>query len=71
MDPVTLDQVRLNFNPAGIAIINVAIGLMMLGVALLLFLFLFTSHKLNRMEGGVLLIGYAVYVGASYTLISS
>jgi len=34
MDPVTLDQVRLNFNPAGIAIINVAIGLMMLGVAL-------------------------------------
>ena len=43
----------------------------MLGVALLLFLFLFTSHKLNRMEGGVLLIGYAVYVGASYTLISS
>ncbi len=34
MDPVTLDQVRLNFNPAGIAIINGAIGLMMLGVAL-------------------------------------
>jgi BASS family bile acid:Na+ symporter len=34
MDPVTLDQVRLNFNPTGIAIINVAIGLMMLGVAL-------------------------------------
>ncbi len=34
MDPVTLDQVRLNFNPAGIAIINAAIGLMMLGVSL-------------------------------------
>ena len=34
MDPVTLDQVRLNFNPTGIAIINEAIGLMMLGVAL-------------------------------------
>jgi BASS family bile acid:Na+ symporter len=34
MDPVTLDQVRLNFNPTGIAIINAAIGLMMLGVAL-------------------------------------
>jgi BASS family bile acid:Na+ symporter len=34
MDPVTIDQVRLNFNPAGIAIINGAIGLMMLGVAL-------------------------------------
>ncbi|MDD9304986.1 MAG: bile acid:sodium symporter family protein [Desulfobacter sp.] len=34
MDPVTLDQVQLNFNPTGIAIINGAIGLMMLGVAL-------------------------------------
>ena len=34
MDPVLIDQVRLNFNPTGIAIINVAIGLMMLGVAL-------------------------------------
>ena len=34
LDPNTLDQVRLNFNPAGIAIINGAIGLMMLGVAL-------------------------------------
>ncbi|MBU0464431.1 MAG: bile acid:sodium symporter family protein [Proteobacteria bacterium] len=34
MDPVMIDQVRLNFNPTGIAIINVAIGLMMLGVAL-------------------------------------
>ncbi len=34
MEPVLLDQVRLNFNPAGIAVINAAIGLMMLGVAL-------------------------------------
>ncbi len=34
MDPLTIDQVRLNFNPTGIAIINAAIGLMMLGVAL-------------------------------------
>ncbi len=34
MDPVTIDQVGLNFNPTGIAIINIAIGLMMLGVAL-------------------------------------
>ncbi|MDA3917442.1 MAG: bile acid:sodium symporter family protein [Deltaproteobacteria bacterium] len=31
---VIIDQVRLNFNPTGIAIINAAIGLMMLGVAL-------------------------------------
>ncbi|HCY84570.1 MAG TPA: symporter, partial [Desulfobacteraceae bacterium] len=34
LDPVMLDQVQLNFNPTGIAIINGAIGLMMLGVAL-------------------------------------
>jgi BASS family bile acid:Na+ symporter len=34
MDLVIIDQVRLNFNPTGIAIINAAIGLMMLGVAL-------------------------------------
>ena len=34
MDPVMVDQVRLNFNPTGIAILNGAIGLMMLGVAL-------------------------------------
>jgi len=34
MDPVTLDQVQLNFNPSGLAVIKGAIGLMMLGVAL-------------------------------------
>lgn len=34
MDAVMIDQVRLNFNPTGIAVINCAIGLMMLGVAL-------------------------------------
>ncbi|OGR28524.1 MAG: symporter [Desulfobacterales bacterium RIFOXYA12_FULL_46_15] len=34
MEPVLIDQVRLNFNAAGITIINAAIGLMMLGVAL-------------------------------------
>ena len=34
MDLMTIDQVRLNLNPTGIAIINAAIGLMMLGVAL-------------------------------------
>lgn len=34
MDPVTLDQVQLNFSPAGMAVVNGAIGLMMLGVAL-------------------------------------
>jgi BASS family bile acid:Na+ symporter len=34
MDISAIDQVRLNFNPQGLFIINVAIGLMMFGVAL-------------------------------------
>jgi len=34
MDPAVVDQVRLNFNPQGLFIINAAIGLMMFGVAL-------------------------------------
>lgn len=34
MDVAAIDQVRLNFNPQGLFIINAAIGLMMLGVAL-------------------------------------
>ena len=34
MDSLVLDQVRLNFNPQGLFIINAAIGLMMFGVAL-------------------------------------
>lgn len=42
----------------------------MLGVALLLFVFLYTGRTLTRLEGGVLLIGYIAYVGASYTVIS-
>ena len=34
MDAAAIDQIRLNFNPQGLLIINAAIGLMMLGVAL-------------------------------------
>lgn len=34
MDATALDQVRLNFNPQGLFVINAAIGIMMLGVAL-------------------------------------
>jgi BASS family bile acid:Na+ symporter len=34
MDVASIDQVRLNFNPQGLFVINGAIGLMMLGVAL-------------------------------------
>ena len=34
MEPVAIDQIRLNFNQQGLLIINAAIGLMMLGVAI-------------------------------------
>ncbi len=34
MDASAVDQIRLNFNPQGLVVLNVAIGLMMLGVAL-------------------------------------
>jgi BASS family bile acid:Na+ symporter len=34
MDPVAVDQIRLNFSPQGLFIINAAIGMMMFGVAL-------------------------------------
>ena len=34
MEPLVIDQVRLNFNPQGLMVINAAIGLMMLGVSL-------------------------------------
>ena len=34
MDPTIVDQIRLNFNAQGLLIINIAIGLMMLGVAI-------------------------------------
>lgn len=41
----------------------------MLGVALVLLVFLYTGRRLSRLEGGMLLIGYAAYVGVSYTVI--
>ena len=34
MDAATVDQIRLNFNPQGLFVLNAAIGLMMFGVAL-------------------------------------
>jgi len=43
----------------------------MLGVAVLLLGFLYTGRRLSRIEGGVLLIGYAAYIGASYFAIGS
>ncbi len=40
----------------------------MLGTSLLLLIFLYTGHRLSRLEGGVLLVGYVVYVGLSFTV---
>lgn len=42
----------------------------MLGTSLLLLLFLYTGSRLSRMEGGILLSGYGVYVGLSFTAFS-
>lgn len=39
----------------------------MLGTSLLLLVFLYTGRRLSRMEGGMLLLGYGVYVGLSFT----
>ncbi len=39
----------------------------MLGTSLLLLLFLYTGRRLSRLEGGILLAGYGVYVGLSFT----
>ncbi len=42
----------------------------MLGVALVLFLFLYTGRRLSRTEGGILLAGYCAYVFVSYTAVT-
>lgn len=39
----------------------------MLGASLLLLLFLYTGRRLSRLEGGILLLGYAIYAGLSFT----
>lgn len=39
----------------------------MLVASLLLFLFLYTGRRLSRLEGGILLAAYGVYVGLSFT----
>ncbi|WP_372760909.1 hypothetical protein [Pseudoalteromonas sp.] len=40
----------------------------MLAASLLLLLFLFTGRQLSRVEGGLLLLGYAGYLGLSFTV---
>ncbi len=40
----------------------------MLGTSLLLLLFLYTGSRLSRAEGGVLLVGYGIYVWLSFSV---
>ncbi len=40
----------------------------MLGTSLVLLLFLYTGSRLSRLEGGLLLLGYGVYVVLSFTM---
>jgi cation:H+ antiporter len=40
----------------------------MLGTSLLLLVFLYTGRRLSRVEGGVLLAGYGIYVWLSFTV---
>lgn len=42
----------------------------MLGASLVLLLFLYTGNRLSRLEGALLLLGYAAYVGLSFTVFS-
>ncbi|WP_309044323.1 calcium/sodium antiporter [Marinobacter sediminicola] len=42
----------------------------MLGTSLLLLLFLYTGRRLSRLEGGVLVVGYGIYVWLSFAVIS-
>ena len=43
----------------------------MLGTSLLLLFFLHTGRRLSRAEGGVLLVGYGIYVWLSFTVFGS
>ena len=38
----------------------------MLGASILLLAFLYTGRRLSRLEGGILLVGYSVYLGLSF-----
>lgn len=40
----------------------------MLGTSLILLVFLYTGSRLSRVEGAMLLLGYAVYLGLSFTV---
>ncbi|MEJ2586030.1 MAG: bile acid:sodium symporter family protein [Deltaproteobacteria bacterium] len=64
MDATTVDQIRLNFNPQMLFIINAAIGLMMFGVALDLKLSDFKRIVISPKAPGIGLIAQFVFLPA-------
>ena len=42
----------------------------LLGTSLLISLFLYTGRRLNRLEGGILLIGYGLYLWVNFSKFS-
>ncbi|MBL7205509.1 MAG: bile acid:sodium symporter family protein [Desulfobacteraceae bacterium] len=64
MDVAMVDQVRLNFNPQGLLVINIAIGLMMFGVALDLKLEDFKRIILSPKAPGIGLIAQFMFLPA-------
>ena len=64
MDVAMVDQVRLNFNPQGLLVINIAIGLMMFGVALDLKLEDFKRIIISPKAPGIGLVAQFVFLPA-------
>ena len=64
MEPIIVDQIQLNFNSTGLLIVNVAIGFMMLGVALELKLEDFKRIILSPKAPGIGLLAQFVLLPA-------
>ncbi len=70
MDAAAVDQIRLNFNPQGMLVINAAIGLMMFGVALDLKLDDFKRIIVSPKAPGIGLIAQFVLLPAATFLLT-
>jgi bile acid:Na+ symporter, BASS family len=70
MDAAAIDQIRLNFNPQGMFVINAAIGLMMFGVALDLKLDDFKRIIVSPKAPGIGLIAQFVLLPAATFLLT-
>ena len=64
MDAAAIDQIRLNFNPQGMLVLNAAIGLMMFGVALDLKLDDFKRIIVSPKAPGIGLIAQFIFLPA-------